>query len=372
MSTINPVQARAFVNTIIKKFDEGLPQSSAYSNLENLLDTRDDLLDAFEKKEIVTEKERSDLDSELYELYAKSRNLSELVQFTGWLSPHSFKYDQKGILNKVIEAKFKEWKIQRQESLSAKGQLCIYVFEKAITSCKEEEWKALFGQLEHFYVYLNHFKRIEERLICKIQGLFTGWSEAQKTAAIYIILAAAFLINWFAFPLLKVGLRTVAIPALIARIKLYGPVSLVQVGEAVYRCSLNLDERVSKIFSLFSTAKSTFSFSEFVVLVVVQSQLCKLSSLAPSLFAINSICENLRTFDPIFLGMDLMGLPRIFQSFSCLVTGPKGEVRQAMLDHKIPADTAMKAYQVWLYLMIEGPQQGLFKIPRGQDSGGTQ
>ncbi len=354
MGAISPVYAQTFVSTIVNKFD-GAPSENTNEANDQITTELTTIVNEFKAKEFATADDVSKLDSDIYDICTKISKLSDLFKITSWLNPPENDTHQ-ALLDKIIEAKFKEWKIPLQEHRASQEQFCNHIFEKVITKCTEAEQNEFFVQLDRFRVHLDRFECQQERVVFKVQSLFVRWSELQKNVIVGASLAAAILIGWVVLPPIKTWLGNTVVPALVSQFKMYGNARLVKMGESLYQRSLAIDNWFLRICPKFLPLSPTFSLSEGVALVIAKGQISRWSSFAEVVFHVDWICEGLREGDVT----SVLFMPRLLQMFKYPVFSPAVHVQKEVIDKKIDFDTAMKAYQVWIHLMMKGPEQGLF------------
>jgi hypothetical protein len=229
--------------------------------------------------------------------------------------------------------------------INAKRHFLSHIFQRAYGMSNVEEKRRIIAELAPFHAKLNSLSFRCQRVIFKIEGLLSGADDYVKIG-ICVVIAGAIYLSVNALQPIVVQFfssATFTEPCLVLVGRL--PIVLITIAKETYQRTVYVvSTRVFKFFIRDS----------------VQTIVCTaIPALSPVYTVINLVTSPART---------LAGMTGFF--FYQRSVGPDARAEEAIsesleeLDDRKVADEllseGMKAYQVWMYLVEEGPQQRLF------------
>jgi hypothetical protein len=334
-------------------------------------------------------------------------------------------FSRQPLFQHMIENKLQEWRIpelttvEKWMGITPQEQFYHHIFETVIQGCTRGEREALFDQAGNcglpFY----------EPYLYNLRSDFVHWSDKAKLGLLLVGLIPIAYIGLVVLPAIVHWVAMTVIPTLISNAQFYGPVILVQAGERLCQFPpfglymlLLLDRKIVRIFppSYFSkriyfaflspfmfhggnlAMPARFSKKTFEKLTEKVSNFSRAAgidekNLTPLLHLLQIdplVLPNtvravwtppnrslLNVYNHIFGGPNALfrSTPLEFaRDYYRIFFGPAMTMQRvisATFSNETERKNAMKAYNLWILIMINGPEHDLFAAreePPAQES----
>ena len=383
MTAISPQVCRAFVNSIVSRFD-GDEHVDIFSAAPSDL-----FVNEPNGQPHFTEKERLEICAEggIGRLLAVTKILSpDKKNFIAQLMPSP----QKALFEVAAKARLSELRYESDPVSSfynfyeMQSQLFSHIFARVYSEADAQGKRAILAQLRPFEGQMESVTFRIERLLFKVQRtlVFNDFSNSLKIGLVGAAYIGFHILSSIMQPRVDQFFPAMVVPKASELLSKYGSITLIRFCNQISHLAFIVIARVvnSNIYywlycSNFATPLQWVITTQSPLLgyVVISINFIREPVVSILQYLLSPLIPSLKVvLTPISMLGGRISFSGIFASTLLYDSNfaPSARAQERIsrslsdsADSKELLEGGIKAYQVWMHLMLEGPQQGLFKEP---------